>query len=365
MLDYIKQQIIESSCKYITYADFIEAALYHPKHGYYVKETVKIGREGDFYTTSNVSDIYGRMLSKWYQKQVTELGLPATVCEIGAGTGRFAKAFIEEWNENMSNPLAYTMVEKSVYHRKVQNETLAAISEKNVRQIEKLEEIKPFDGLVFSNELFDALPVHVVQKVNNQLYEIVVAIVGDKLVEKLIPLEDKLIQKFMIENQIILQESQRMEIPLSMVDMIHAISEFVRSGIIVTVDYGYTREDWMNPSRKAGSLRGFHKHQLIDNVLLNPGDMDITSHVHFDALIEIGENVGLSFIQKFRQDEFLLTIGILEELQERYDTNPFSETSKRNRAIRSLILPTGISPFFHIILQTKGLKEKGKQLIIK
>jgi SAM-dependent MidA family methyltransferase len=124
---------------------------------------------------------------------------------------------------------------------------------------------------------------------------------------------------------------------------------------VVTADYGYTNEEWMNPRRAEGSLRGYHQHRMINNVLEDPGEMDITTHIHFDYLIQKGEQVSLRFLSKLRQDEFLLKTGILKELEDHYDPNPFSEVSKRNRAIRSLIMPSGMSSYFHIIIQLKGL----------
>ena len=365
IFNYIKQRMNDSQLGYISYADFIEAALYHPSHGYYMKEGIKIGREGDFYTTSNISDLYGRLMAKWYRNLVMEHQLPAKVCEIGAGTGRFAKAFIEEWQTCDYEPLTYILVETSPYHRKVQKENVETFSDVTIVQVETLEEIKPFKGLIFSNELFDALPVHVIQKKEGQLFEVMVTIRENSLVELLIPLVDKQILRYLNEHQIILKESQRYEIPLAMMGLIHSIAQYVDKAIIITVDYGYTNEEWQEPSRKDGSLRGFHKHHLIDNILLNPGEMDITSHVHFDVVIEEGQKVGLTYMDKLRQDQFLLTLGILNELQDTFDPNPFSETSKRNRAIKSLIMPGGLSPFFHVILQHKGFEDKAVHFISK
>ncbi|WP_371932003.1 SAM-dependent methyltransferase [Mesobacillus subterraneus] len=98
------------------------------------------------------------------------------------------------------------------------------------------------------------------------------------------------------------------------------------------------------------------------DVLQHPGEMDITSHVHFDVLKLIGEKYSLNFMQKMRQDEFLLAAGILEELADHNDPNPFSAESKRNRAIRSLILPGGISQSFDVVVQTKGLDHTSGKL---
>ena len=354
MIDVLKKTIDSKPEKMISYYDYMKIVLYHPQKGYYMKDREKIGKKGDFITSSNFSDIYGRLVAKWYLKKVGEIaGLEPNVCEIGAGNGRFAAAFIDEWKKRTSLPLTYIIVEQSLYHRELQKEVLTF--NEHIRQVETLEELAPFNGLVFSNELFDALPVHVVEKHDGRLFEVMVAYDQGKLVERRVPLTNKNILSFINDSGLKLQERQRIEIPLAMEEMIARISKMLHQGLVLTVDYGYTNEEWMHPLRRPGSLRGYFKHRQVDNCLLYPGEMDITSHVHFDSFILQGEKRGLRFVEKLRQDEFFLKIGILEELQEHTDPDPFSPVSRRNRAIKTLLLPGGISSHFHVILQKKNL----------
>lgn len=350
MINFIKKIILNHPLKMITYAEYMELALYHPENGYYMKEKEKIGRGGDFITSSNISDVYGKLIAKWYFKQMNSNELSPFICEIGAGTGRFAKAFIEQWNEISYEPITYFIAEASPYHRKVQKELLGSFE--NVKQIENIEELAPFNGLIFSNELFDAFPVHVIENRDGTLMEIMVGVDNDQLSEIAIPLENPHIVAFLEESGLRLKNKQRIEIPLLMEDTIREIGKVLSKGFVLTVDYGYTDEEWHEVERRDGSLRGYYQHQQLNNVLLYPGDMDITSHIHFDSLIRIGNKHGLAFQQKWRQDQFLLEAGILDDLQNHYDSDPFSAVSRRNRAIRSLIMP-GISSSFHVILQKK------------
>jgi SAM-dependent MidA family methyltransferase len=351
MQKIIIEKIKQAPHQLISFAEFIELALYHPTMGYYMRNQVKIGKSGDFITTSNVSDIFGSIFSKWFLKQVTENNVSPVVCEIGAGNGRFAKALLDSWRRITDLPLTYYIVETSPYHRQLQREILP-IGE-NVFQVNELMELQPFDGLIISNELFDALPVHVIEMRNGELFEVMVGWKDDQFVEHSVPLINPSIQAYMDEQKITLVENQRIEIPLQMESMLKTISTTIGKGLIVTIDYGYTADEWKEPARKSGSLRGYHKHQMINDVLLHPGEMDITHHIHFDSLIHIGEKLGLAFLLKKRQDEFLLAAGLLQELEENFDPNPFSEKSKRNRAIRSLVMP-GMSSYFHIVIQQKG-----------
>lgn len=353
MLTYLKRLIINSPTQLITYAEYMDAVLYHPEYGYYMKNKQKIGSQGDFITTSNISDIYGRMVAKWFARVCKNHELEPTFCEIGAGNGRFAYAFLQEWENSIKMPLKYMIVESSPYHLQLQKDLLNPTY--TVTQVNKLDELKPFNGMVFSNELFDALPVHVIERVNGQLYEVMVGIINDQLYEEKVLLTNPAIHAFLKESMLELEEDQRIEVPVLMEGMIQKISHLLTKGLVVTADYGYTKEDWKHPSRRKGSLRGYYQHQMIHDVLEHPGEMDITTHIHFDWLIKKGEQAGLLFHTKLRQDEFLLKAGILKELENHYDPNPFSEVSKRNRAIRSLVMPSGISSFFHLVIQHKGI----------
>jgi SAM-dependent MidA family methyltransferase len=363
MKDIISRHIASSPNKMISYAEYMELALYHPEEGYYIKKRQKIGQDGDFYTSSNVSDIFGTIIGKWYARNAGSMGLPPAICEIGAGNGRFARAFIQGWNEINEEPLSYYIVEASPYHRELQEKELSGLPNVNIVSAHTYADSGMTKGLVFSNELFDAFPVHVIEKSEGVVKEVFISLENERLIEKMLPLENEKIIGFLREQDILLDEGQRIEIPLLMEPFIKSISENLSKGIIVTVDYGYTKEEWTQPARKKGSLRGYYRHQMVHDVLQFPGEMDITSHVHFDALITQGERYGLEFLHKKRQDDFLISIGILEEFADHHDPNPFSENSKRNRAIRSLIMPGSISQSFDVIIHGKRLDDSAKTLL--
>jgi SAM-dependent MidA family methyltransferase len=243
-------------------------------------------------------------------------------------------------------------VETSPYHRKLQAEALKEYD--GVNFYEDIEELGDFEGLFFSNELFDALPVHVIRKKQGKLQEVMVTFTEDTFIEKYVPLENEDIASFIAKYGIELDEGQVMEIPLEMGNIVRKMSEVLSKGLVVTVDYGYTKEEWQQPARRKGSLRGYYRHEMKHNILEHPGMMDITSHIHFDILAQQGEEHNLKLISKTRQDEFLVSIGILDELAPNADPNPFSEKGKRNRAIKNLIMPGGISSSFHVLVQGKG-----------
>lgn len=357
MRELLRTKISSSPEQRITYADYIFTALYDKEKGYYMNKRTKVGREGDFITTSNIGNIYGILLARWFFKQVSNGVISAAICEIGAGTGKFAKAFLKEWNQITDIPLTYSIVEASPYHKQM----LSSLQQEYpVKLLERLSDIGEFRGLIFSNELFDALPVHVVEKRDGRLFEVMVSMEGERLNEVFVPLTDKQIKSYISTYEKEPEGDQRIEIPLAMEEMIRGISSVLVEGIFLTVDYGYTDEEWQEPSRKEGSLRGYFQHQMVTNVLQSPGEMDITTHVQWNPFIRIGTNNNLKLETFVRQDEFFLSIGVLDLLENNYDPNPFSEKSRRNRAIRSLITPGGISSHFQVVMQSKSLRSKIK-----
>ncbi|RFU65692.1 class I SAM-dependent methyltransferase [Peribacillus glennii] len=342
----------------ISYSDFIDLALYMPVTGYYMRNREKIGKQGDYYTTSNLADAFGRTVARWLIHAVNECSLPPVFCEIGGGTGRLAHSILSYIRQNepaMYGKLQYFIIDVSPYQRKKQKEALSDFQQ--VFILESIENLPVIEGIMFSNELFDAMPVHVIEKKQGLLYEAFICMKEGKLAEILEPVVNPDILSFLEVQKISLSEGQRLEVPLAMVSYLKSIAGHLQKGFLVTIDYGYTNEEWKEPLHKKGSLRGYQNHQMVENVLVNPGDVDLTSHIHFDALAWFGSEFGLSNEQLLGQQEFLLKAGILKELLDHQDANPFSETAKRNRAIRNLVLPGGISSYFRVLLQSKGITE--------
>jgi SAM-dependent MidA family methyltransferase len=364
MNKHIVEAIENEPSKSISYSTFMELALYHPDDGYYMKKQTKIGKKGDFYTSSSVSPIFAEMIASIFINLIDDKVVQPVIVELGGGNGSFARQVIETWQKDSSSSYQkghYYIVETSPYHRSLIQEEIRAIE--HVSVVNSLDEIKniypSFKGIVFSNEFFDAFPVDLVKRLDHEVKEIrVTRNENEDLVETFCPLKRESLIQFLDEYGITLTEGQTYEIPSAMCTFIKTLGDWIEEGIVLTVDYGYKDEEWSLPFHKDGSLRGYYKHQLINNPLQYVGEMDLTTHIHFDKLIKAGKQSHLDFYAMYRQDEFLLKAGLLGKLQEHDDRDPFSETSKRNRAIRSLLLQGGISSSFHIIIQSKGVQKE-------
>ncbi|WP_027407787.1 class I SAM-dependent methyltransferase [Anoxybacteroides tepidamans] len=362
MSDFILKKMMSAPGQCISYADYMNLALYDEAHGYYMKHGVKIGRFGDFVTSSHISDVFGKLFASFFIQLIKMGQVVPHICELGGGDGTFARSVLKEWKEKSPHTyemLTYHIIEASPYQRAKQKEALAPFEGKAL-QYKSFDEFQrgkeAFSGIVFSNEFFDALPVHVVTKEHGMLYELFVTVRDGQLAEEKRPLENEEILLYLRERNISLQEGQRLEIPLALKCFLLKSAPIFEQCVMITVDYGYTDEEWKLPARRQGSLRGYYQHQLISNPLAHPGQMDITAHVQWDALRMYGERAGWNWVDMMRQDRFLLAAGILSYLTEHYDPNPFSEQSRRNRAIRSLVTDEGISAFFQVAIQQKNVR---------
>ncbi|MEN1934773.1 SAM-dependent methyltransferase [Paenibacillus sp. 102] len=358
VMEFILRKWMEKEKDYsISYSTYMNLALYDEECGYYMKEREKIGRNGDFFTSSNISSVFAKTFARFFIRLVQNGEIPPNICEIGGGTGRFAYAVLQEWKqfspETFTN-LQYSIIEVSPFHRKLQKRQLDSFQ--NVSQYKSYEELgESFTGVVFSNELFDAFPVKVVEKRNGNLYEVRITYTDEgKLGEVVRPIEES-IRSYLQRHHIELSEGQRFEVPLAMETYVQEVARWLKKGLFITVDYGYIMAEWMHPAHREGSLRGYYNHRLIRNPLEYPGEMDITTHIHWDELKKIGEESALYTVWHTKQREFLLAAGILEQLASHQDSDPFSAKQKQNRAIRSMILHGGMSDAFDVVMQKKGM----------
>lgn len=360
MLQRIKEEISKSQANMISYDRFIQLALYDPDGGYYNRKNQKIGKEGDFYTSSHIAPVFSEVFADYFKRVAKETDIPLHICEIGSGDGTFAKGVCDALL-NQKEDFTYDLIETSPYHRHLAEEKLGGGSFfKIYESFEQWQrDHKDFYGILFSNEWLDALPVKVVERRDDTWYEVFVTLnnAGD-LEETIVPYnnegsEDTLNHHYSVE------DGTRLEIPIYMEREAKRLSEALCKGIVITVDYGYTKEELKHPSRKSGSLRGYSNHNMIHNVLEHPGEMDITHHVHWDTWLSIGEKVKLQPVSVLKQKDFLLSAGILNHLNSHQSSDPFSEEQKKNRAIRSFIMGDQLSHAFDVCIQSKNIsKEK-------
>jgi len=362
----IQQEIASSGP--ITFARFMDLVLYHPQWGYYTSPGTKIGRAGDFYTAPTVNPLFGAMLARQIDQMWVACGRPAQwlVIEYGPGTGILARDIVAALHRDHSDVYAaldYYLIEISHELIRVQQKTLAgseSIESHKFHWVDSLAAINLGyieNGCVLANELVDAFPVHLVQQSTDELQELYVGLsdIGPNNAFTLLPdhlSTTELAEYFSVQN-VHLEEGQRAEVNLLAREWLAEVSLHLKQGYLITIDYGATAEELYAPFRFDGTLRCFHKHQLVDNPLINLGGQDITAHVNFSALITWGEQLGLRKKDLVTQPQFLLNLGILDILHKQPDYTQSPDFFKITSAIKQLILPGGMGDIFKVLVQEK------------
>ncbi|MET3699223.1 SAM-dependent MidA family methyltransferase [Bacillus oleivorans] len=329
---------------------FINLALYYPELGYYKKNREKIGKNGDFYTSPFVSDVFAEIIFDYCLHNL-DIWDRFDFCEIGAGTGKFLSGWFTYATKRLKNRLnkvCYYAIESSPYHRELLKKYPFQI-----QVLEELDSLSPINGVIFANEWLDALPAKVITKYEGTICEAVVAENRGELYQRYEPIKDEKLLSFIEKYQLDPKEGFKIELPLKLESIFPILSQKLGSGKIILIDYMYPIKEWNTPALMDGSLRGFKNHQLMKNVLETPGDMDITYHLPIELIIAVAKENGFILTESARQDEFLLKNGILEKLENHTISDPFHPVAKRNRAVQSLISPGGMSPYFHVLIFEK------------
>lgn len=341
----------------MTFARFMELALYHPEHGYYQSKVV-IGREGDFYTSPHVTPLFGRLVGKQLREMWERLGRPARyqVVEVGAGPGLLAREVLKGAapHTEFAQALQYLVVETSRRLRDQQRSRLG----QGVAWRDSLEELaaEGIEGCVLSNELLDSFPVHRVTMADRRLRELYVCEHGGNLVESVGDLSDDRLSRYFEPLDLDLPDGIRTEVNLGLRAWTESVARALRRGFVLTIDYGFPAREYYSAARMDGTLRAYRGHRMSAEVLRSPGEQDLTSHVDFTTLARSGEEAGLATLGFTDQTHFLMGIGepeIGEALAAHAGRD--LEAAKRRSAILNLIHPEMMGGSFKVLIQGKGV----------
>lgn len=355
--EHIKARIVEAGGA-ISFRDFMEFCLYYPQLGYYQKHLQRTGKTGDFYTSPVVSDVFGQVIAGYIQKMWIACGCPQHfyVIEYGAGTGKLAQSILQELHKNVElyTRIDYVIIEISDDFRQKQQDCLSGHT---VTWVDRIEDLGAMEyACVLSNEFVDAMPVHWVVAQSGTLMEKFVTYDQQKQTFAFVLQEaDQSLQEYFSEQGVRLRDGQQAEVNLDAKAWLRGCAQSIKNGYILTIDYGYTRDELYAPHRKDGTLLCYYKHTCNEEPLSRIGDQDITSHVNFSQLIQWGEAVELTTVSYVKQSQFLLDGGILDHWNIEAPLSPFAPEYRKNAAIKQLILDQGMGSSFQVLLQKKGI----------
>ena len=345
----------------ITFHDWMKEALYHPTHGYYNRPDLKRwGREGDYRTSPERSELFAAAFARYFNSLFEQLGEPGefNIIEVGAGNGEFAAGILESLKRRfptMLNAIRYWIVESSQASRKLAMERLNSFG--NQVQFADGTLVQPVDcGILFTNELLDAFPVHRVTIRHGELKELFVSLDHDGKFVWVVdnPSSDEVTAS--VRNYLPpLEEGQIVELNLGISAWYNTIEGLLRSGYLITVDYGAeAAELYTSTERLKGTLRAFRRHEFVEDVLLTPGECDITSTIDWTFVKSEGKQHGFTVDQFARLDRFLMQAGILDELECRLsESTSEAEKSTLTTAAREMILPGTMASSFQVLVQKR------------
>lgn len=359
----------------MTFTRFMELALYHPKFGYYTRVTEpeenigpnrigqsRIGWDGDYYTSFDVHPILAQTLARQIRQVDERLGSPDpfTVIEVGPGKGLLARDFLAACDKDspaLFARLRYVLIERSPAMIAEQRLALAPwLAYGNVSWLNGLGELAEggLTGVLLSNELVDAFPVHRIKIVRGEPKELYVADADGRFVERTGPLSTPALARRLARLAamgITLPEGYTTEINLEATAWMKEVARVMGRGVVLTIDYGHTAQDLYGPDRARGTLLCYWKQLTSEDPYTRVGLQDMTAHVDFTALADAGDEAGLRVTGFTNQMSFLMSLGVERMLE------PLEPGSKEFQEIVQLLRPDGMGRTFKMLIQHKGMPE--------
>jgi SAM-dependent MidA family methyltransferase len=347
---------------------FMEQALYHPQYGYYTSTRTRIGRQGDYYTNVSVGHLYGQLLASQLIEMWKVLGSPArfTIVEQGAEDGLLASDILSAIAEESAEAAAcirYAIVEPIPGKRLPQRAHLEPSFREKVSWLNELTELEPITGAFISNELLDAMPVHIVVYQDNAWSELFVDFSGEDFFFVPVGIQPPEFLLALHKLPTPVAAPYRTEVNLEAGRWIRAVSSRLERGFVLVVDYGFPRHEYYKPERTEGTLSCYSRHRRSYNPLERPGEIDITAHVDFTSLAEAATQASCVVAGYTDQHHFM--VGAAESRLLAFEKEVQAGTVTNTRAAflgpyRSLMHPGTMGMAFKFLLLTKGLDRDPK-----
>ena len=379
------------------FSRYMELCLYRPDLGFYSRDAEQFGKAGDFYTSSDVHAVFGRLLARQFDEIWRVLGSPARIeiLELGPGRGLFAQDVLD-WSEkkfpDFFHALHYSLEESSPPLRERLRSNLIRHFNSGRASLHSADsplkawfssEPVPLSGdwaksdagpgiaveqrfspaltppqsggltadtpvIIFANEFFDALPVEILSSKG----ALRISLQDDRLTEIWVsPSAEEL--EFLDRYSVHPEPGERLEVPLVAHRCMSRLAASLRHGFVVAIDYGYTREEQL-AGRHRGTLMAYRQHSATQNPYEAPGEQDLTTHVNFTALAAAAEENGLQAQPLLTQSQFLMGIGENNQFVDAFeDCRLPQERAKVAVQLKHLVTPAGMGETFHVLVASK------------
>lgn len=341
----------------ISFAEFMEISLYHPELGYYARAAQKTGRAGDFFTSVDVGPIFGELLARQFSEMWRILSEPSfpsfDLVEAGAGNGRLARDIldaVQRHDPEFYAAVRLSLVEQSPAARAAQLEMLGPHGSLLRHSSAALPE--SVRGVVYANELLDALPTHAVTMSAQGLREVFIDYRQGRFVETLHEPSTLKIPEYLARAGASLAPGWRAEVNLAAEEWTGSAAQAIEAGFLLLIDYGHEEGELYGASHSAGTLTMFTRH-TANGDLQQPGGCDITAHVDLSAVCRAAEHEGMNLLARLDQTYFLMGLGLDDLMNTAQGFDPL--TLRRRLALKTLMLPGGLGGTHKVLVFGKGV----------
>ena len=359
---------------WLSFARYMEMALYEPGLGYYSNPGQVFGAAGDFVTAPELTPLFGatlaRQVSPWL-KDPALAGSGQVVLEVGGGSGMLAAQLLNALDNVGHHEVRYLILELSAERREHQRQTLKSLAPGLMDRVGWLETFpESFAGVVVANELLDAMPVQLFEwqaDAEAELQEMGVTWVDGQFAWAPRPADAVLTETVTaLRNRLGPEGAQwhspyRSEVCPAQQAWMRTLADCMTAGVVMLLDYGFAAPEYYHPQRDQGTLMCHYRHRSHADPFLWPGLSDITAHVDFTALARAATTEGFSLVGYTSMAAFLLNAGLLDELAD-LPREPESFWFAQAQAVQQLISEAEMGELFKVIAFEKNLREAASVL---
>ncbi|HEY9131853.1 MAG TPA: SAM-dependent methyltransferase [Dyella sp.] len=361
LLGMLREQIAAQGP--MAFSQYMERCLYAPGLGYYSAGKTKFGEAGDFVTAPELGELFARCVAAAVQPILASLGESADFLELGGGSGAFALNALRAFDASGTLPRSYGILEPSADLRERQRERLRdALAPRLFERVAWLDRPPEADwrGVLFANEVIDALPTTRFAMRHGEVYEEHVVLDGEGRLMRVDRPADALVAGAVrhVERDLgnPFADGYRSEILPQLPYWMQAIAGSLQAGAMLFIDYGYVRREFYLPERNDGTLRAFYRHRVHNDPFYLPGLNDLTASVDFTALAEAGNSAGFAVAAYLPQSVFLIDAGLQQAFEAAYE-QAVDEAGRYRLAqeVKRLTMPDQMGERFQAMLLTRGM----------
>lgn len=352
------REVINDNGGHITFARYMELALYEPGLGYYSSGSGKFGAAGDFVTAPVISPLFAECLARQCREVLPRLPEPVII-EAGPGTGDMACGLLAALEQEQCLPARYYMLEVSADLRERQQQLMQRKIPRLLARVEWIDRLplQDFAGIILANEVLDAMPVNRYLCADGEPRELCVGTNEEKFVWTVVPVDNAILSMMGPLLPYVLPSRAGtciFEVNHRLSSWIASIAARLQHGLVLLIDYGYPRREYFHPQRNAGTLLCHYRHRVHHDPFFCPGLQDITSSVDFTAVAEAAVRAGLEVKGYTTQAHFLLGCGLTGILEEKQLTGEI-ERAELSRQAQILTLPGEMGEIFKVMALTKNI----------